>query len=298
MKKLSKIVLLLFVVLFMSGCVKYNVDIKISNNKKMDMSFISAVSSSLKGQGTETTEENDDAIEKLKSEGWKVEEYKDDTYEGYKLTKSFANIDDLSSSNETVVNLNEFGQEGKLANVLFQKKEEGGKTVYYANFKFSISDSDASTEDAEGEQDNQMQEMVKQMMKTMDLKFTVEVPKVLSSNATTTDGNKLTWDLTKMEEGKNIEFSFTVNNSSFPVIPVAIGVGVLVIIVLVVVLSKKGKKEETPIYTEESITPEVSSTPATAEEVQSVAPAMPEAPVEPIQNIEEENSNNQVDNNL
>ena len=303
MKKVLRTIAIFLAVVLMSGCVKYNVDIKVSNDGKMDMTFIAAVSSSLQEGATETTDE--EAIEKLKNAGWKVEEYKDETYSGSKLTKSFGHVDTISSAEEVIVDLNEFGEKGDLAEKLFQKTTKDGKTVYVAKFKVDLSSAtgtdtatEEGTEETEDDSTQQMQAMMQQMMSTMDLKFTVEVPNVVSSNATTTEGNKLTWDLSKLESGKNIEFTFSLpgGGSSFPIVPVAIGIGAVVvigIIVAVVLSKKKNGSEPVAVIQDEMAAPVTPTTPVApvvpenatlaGPEVAPVetAPATPEVPVAP-----------------
>ena len=305
MKKILKGIVALFVVLVMSGCVKYNVDMKISKDGKMDMTFIAAVSNSMTEGATESTDEA--AIEKLKNAGWKVEEYKDDTYTGSKLSRTFGSVDAISTTEEVLVDLNKFGQEGEFAEKLFQKTTKDGKTVYVAKFAFNLNnatgedaneEAPADGEDAENAQ--QMEAMMQQMYSTMDLKFTVEVPTVVSNNATTVNENKLTWDLTKLQKGQNIEFSFSLpSGSSFPIIPIAIGVGVVAvigIIVAVIVSKKKGASEPVAVIQDEPVAPVTPVAPVVPENAtlagpevapmaptEPVAPVVPEVPVAPVE---------------
>jgi len=268
-KRFLRIFSIIAVVLLMSGCVKYNINAKITSDKKMVMELI--IATSLNGQqGTgeegeegEEASEDEEQIAKLKEAGWSVEEYKEDDYKGSKLSKTFNNIDDVTTDSETIFDLNDLMQKGKESTFIFYK--EKGTNVYKAKFKASMStgsEEEKKPEDMtpeEKQQYEQTQELYKQMMKTMDLKMNVEVPKVVSSNATTTDGNKLTWDLTKMKSEDAIEFSFELGSnggaksddsksSSFPIVPVAIGGGValVLIIIIVIVATKKKKNVETP----------------------------------------------------
>ena len=146
MKKFLKVLSLLLVVSLLSGCVKYNIDMKITKDKKLSMSFITAAAKDLaSGEGT-TTETDEEQINKLKNEGWKVEEYKDEKFEGFKLTKEFEDIDKLSSSNEVTFDLNSFGEEGKTPEFFFQKKTENGVNVYVGKFAFKVDTSSAGGE--------------------------------------------------------------------------------------------------------------------------------------------------------
>ena len=93
-KKTMKVFSLITLLLLMSGCVKYNINMKITKDKKMNMELIMAVSKNLKEQAdsnesTTTEEQDEEAIEKLKKEGWKVEDYEDEDFTGSRLTKDF-----------------------------------------------------------------------------------------------------------------------------------------------------------------------------------------------------------------
>ena len=292
-KRFLRLFSIIAVALLLSGCVKYNFNAKITSDKKMTLELIIATSKSLQGTGTgsedgegneTTTEEDDEELKKLKDAGWTVEEYEDDTYKGTKLKKTYDNIDEITTEDKTEYDLNALMQKGEEAKYMFYKAK--GTNVYEAVFKASTNTGSTGEDEKKPEdmtpeekaQYEQQQALAKQMMSSMDLKMNIEVPKVVSSNATTTDGNKLTWDLTKMEEGQNIEFKFELGDAAkkaedtksnaFPIIPVAIGGGValLVVIILVVALSKKKKKvEDAPVAP-----------------VEPVAPVAPVAPVEPV----------------
>ncbi len=250
-KKILGLFSIFAIAILMSGCVKYNANIKITSDKKMTMELIIATSKSMQGmmEGAEEQEDNEE-IQKLKEAGWTVESYEDSEYKGQKLKKTYSNIDELTADSETNYDLNELVQEGKEAKYMFYK--EAGSDVYKAKFKANTNMDDSGDVDVENmtpeekAEYEQTQEMAKQMLSSTDLKLTVEVPKVVSSNATTTDGNKLTWDLTKLENVSAIEFQFELKGgSSFPIVPVVIGGCVLLIAVVAVILISK-KKKTTP----------------------------------------------------
>ena len=300
-KRILRIFSIIAVALLLSGCVKYNINVKINNNKKMTMELIIATSKSMQGTGetSESSEDDEDSLKKLKDAGWTVEEYEDDTYKGSKLKKTFDNIDEITTDSQEEYDLNALMQEGKESKYMFYK--EKGTNVYKAKFKASAntgtSESEKKPEEMtpeEKEQYEQSQQLAKQMMSTMDLKMNVEVPKLVGSNATTVDGNKLTWDLTKMKEKEDIEFSFELvansgssdgekSENSFPIVPVAIGGGVaLVVILVIVVLATKKKKpvEAAPAAVEAPIETLDTTTPVAPVETPVEAPVVPETPVE------------------
>lgn len=301
MKKVLKTISLFLVVVLLSGCVKYNIEMNITKDKKMNMVFVSAVDKTMFGEEAQETEDSEE-LQKLKDAGWKLEKYEDDKWKGSKLSKSFDDIDKLSTENETIFDLNKFGQEGQMPANVFQKATQDGKTVYKAKFSFKMTSGNEEIQDETNEEmdlgendsleevpeddisenNESMEEMIKKMSGSMDLKLTVNVPKVISNNATTVDGNKLTWDLTKMQEGTNIEFAFSLDGgSSFPLIYVIIGGCVLLIIIVLVVLLSKKKTSNDMTTTNTQV------------------PSEPVAPVEqaPVQNIQPEPVQNNVENN-
>ena len=316
MKKVLKTISLFLVVVLLSGCVKYNIEMNITKDKKMNMVFVSAVDKTMFGEEAQETEDSEE-LQKLKDAGWKLEKYEDDKWKGSKLSKSFDDIDKLSTENETIFDLNKFGQKGEMPANIFQKTTEDGKTVYKAKLTFELTDGneeekqdetndgfdlvedDTSIEADEDdlESNESMEDMIKKMSGSMDLKLSVVVPKVVSNNATTVDGNKLTWDLTKMQEGTNIEFAFSLDGgSSFPLIYLIIGGCVLlVIIVLVVLLSNKKKPNDTVVSNTQM--PSEPVTPVSQEPIQNV-----QTPVQnvqtPVQEIQTpvQNNENQTNN--
>ena len=339
MRKYFKLLSIFALLILLTGCVKYNLNMKISEDKKMRMELILATSKSLQSMGTsestEESEENKEAEEKLKKAGWKVEEYEDDTFSGKKYVKEFDNIDEVSTTDKTTFDANKL-VEGEDQAYMFYKRVENGKEIYKAVIKADTSEATEgsgegtkpettepettepaptepettepeTTEPAEGEEtegvevetegdlltNEQSEALGQQMLSTMDLKITVEAPNVISSNATTTEGNKLTWDLTKTKEDMEFEFAIPIKNQ-LPIIPIAIGGGVVLLIVVIVVVviiakGKKGKKEEaapvvdapvpTPVAPEPAATPAPETIP-TAEPVVNPEPVV--APAEPV----------------
>jgi len=375
MKKIFKVISIFMIAVLLTGCVKYHYNIEITEDKKMKMELIVAVSSALQESGSvESDEEDEEAEKKLKEEGWIVEDYKDDTYTGKKYTKTFDNIDKVSTEKEQEVDLNKLVNEGETSEYFFYKRVENGKEIYKAVFESDTSeagqgeettdetnksvtrseteieeddlleedgtdtlrsdgdsvqviesadgtvtittgsdtdtdDDDWDTEDSSDStmDDSQMAALEKQMMSTMDIKVNVIAPNIISNNATSVDGNKMTWDLTKTEEKSTIEFEFAIPiKNQIPIIPIAIGAGagllLIVIIIVAVSLGKKKKNEVVPAangvevpaqpvtpavpeqastVTETPVTPEVAST-VEAAPVALETPVVAETPVEPV----------------
>ena len=115
MKKFSKLLLLSIMVLGLSGCLKYNVSMSIASDKSMDFEMIAAMNMSMLkslGEGSSSSSSTTESFDKsdykeYEKAGYKVEEYnekKDDAeYEGVKISKKFANIDDVSTNKDEAV---------------------------------------------------------------------------------------------------------------------------------------------------------------------------------------------------
>ena len=236
MKKIiKKFIMLCMIVFLTTGCLKYNVTMEVKSNKQVNLEMIYAFGvdaseyeeSQKEQEETECgedefcSEEEEDMSMDVKKEdyeellkyGYKVEEYeekKDDmVYSGIKITKSFDSIDDITDEKNTV----EFDfvkflndEDGyKIDPVIFSKNGDG----FVAKIVFDYSSEDTSSEDMLNSEE------YKEILETMDLKYTITLPQEAKShNATkvSKDGKTLTWEL---EYGKknevNFEFSLGTN---------------------------------------------------------------------------------------
>ena len=245
MKKYLKLFSILLVLVMMTGCVKYDFDMKITNDKKMTISAILASSVGF-----------DNSVKtKFEEAGFKTENYKDDTYTGIKISKTYKNIDNVSSKDEVVVDLTEFSS-GVEPKEFFKK--DGNK--YSAKFTFDMSgmyntspnaEPTTGTTDGEDYFDSTDKELdFEGMEDSMEVKLEVEVPKLISSNATSTDGNKLTWDLTKHTGDITFEFEVSgtpslLSGDNNTMMYVGIGIAAVVVVVGAALFLKKGKKTPT-----------------------------------------------------
>ena len=188
---------------------------------------------------------------------------------------------------------------------MFYKKTENGKTTYVAKIKANTGtttgegeeeteNTETTTSDSETEIEGgeSLEALTKEMTKTMDVKFSVEVPKVISHNATSVEGNKLTWDLTKTKEDEDIEFEFELgeeektlpaSKKNFPIIPIAIGLGgIILFIILITFIAESQKKKEKII--QEANTDQTSTVPIDSPTI--------------ITNQEQENNSNTSNNDI
>ena len=143
MKKKFGLLLMLLAATFMTGCVKYNVNMDIKSDKSMNFDIIYAVDTSIFGD--QSTDSGD--YKKLTDAGFKVEDYTSDKYKGVKISKSIKNIDKSSTVEENKYSLSKMAEEDQP--YLFTVKKGIFKNTYVANFIFDASDSDMSSEDKE-----------------------------------------------------------------------------------------------------------------------------------------------------
>lgn len=110
LKKNCKILCLMLVIFMMTGCMKFQTDMKINKDKSMDFSLTYAIANSLVEQasggaslGDETLD--NESIKELEKQGFKAENFSDGSMTGVKLSKNFDNIDNVSSEKEVNFNL-------------------------------------------------------------------------------------------------------------------------------------------------------------------------------------------------
>ncbi len=133
-----KAILLLLVVALTSGCVKLEVGLKITNSN-VDFTYVVGMQKAYLSMMTGEGDPFKDTEKELKDDGFTVEDYSDDKYQGKKAIKKLGSLKDLSTKDEikdlTLSN-------DKLENIkLFQITSEGFfKTTYKASFKTTAMD--------------------------------------------------------------------------------------------------------------------------------------------------------------
>ena len=274
MKKIRNLVMLLIVTLLLTGCVKYNVNMDIKKDKSMEFKIVYALDTSVLGEKATFTK---DDLNKMKDQGFEVEEYTDGSMKGFTLTKKIKNIDDVSSTDDIKYSLS--GITNNDSTKLFKVKKGLLKNKYTAKFSFDSSESGiknsstfnneennsndetivdpennseiTNTEESDDLDLTDSDEDYSKMMSSMDLSFTVTLPyKALSNNATSVnnDGKELVWNLASTNQ-KSIEFEFELDR--FSIMPIIIVIGcvigglfVITLIVTVIMAISGGKKQK------------------------------------------------------
>ncbi len=156
MKKLERLMFVLICTLLLSGCVKMHTTMTIDSDKSMMYEQEVLMSSAITSMAEESTDE--EAMNDYKSRGFKIEEIKDkDGYTGYKLSKKFDNIDNLSKGDGSVVNIGEFYDKEFDESKLFKLEKGFFKNTYTANFKYEVNNSEMN--DGEATFDNETEEL-------------------------------------------------------------------------------------------------------------------------------------------
>ncbi len=198
-----------------------------------------------------------DAFEDYEKAGYKITRYEEGDFKGYKFTKSFSNIEDVTVK-DVNFNIEENAEIKDADKKMFTKDGLN----YVANIPFETSSELSS------------------MGVAFDMKFVITLPnEAISNNANnvTDNGKTLTWNVTDDNESISFEFSFI----SKYVIYGAIGViALLVLIIIIVIIRKimkknKKKKEE---KNNEVVTPASEMPGITSNQVVS-EPSVTEAPV-------------------
>lgn len=237
MERIRRFLLILVAIVFLSGCVNSSITTKINNDKSMNLEVELLTKDEYKNTLSATVTSDD-----LELRGFKITTHKNGDYSGFKITRTFKNIDELCNANKDTVDIADILEPTFDFTKLFNKTSSFFKDTYTANIvftgsklqKYNVSTTEEETEETE-------------------LKYNLVVPsKVGSNNANDVSSDKkyLTWKLSTKDTTK-INYSFDVINMTHIII---VGVGALVaiilIIVMIIVLKKKKATKATLIYKE------------------------------------------------
>lgn len=325
MKKSLKLLSIMLVVFLMTGCVKSHVNMEINKDKSMNLSLIAAIDSNFLEQSGEDDLLENEEIKEFEEKGFKTEKYSDDSMTGYKFTKSFANIDDLSSEKKTTLDLNALADE-ETPNNVFTVKKGFFKNTYTAKVKNNATDelqsqienadqttttddnqinieddttiqgSNVTQTDTNVQDDTDTQTDssfdfssnmdMSMLSSTLDMKFNVTLPyKAISSNATSTENDGKTLVWNLVNTQDDIEFTFELYNMNNIYLTVGLAVILIILIIVIIIMSKR--KPKAPLGTPVP----VENTP-----VNNVVPN--QAPVTPITNMPQTNIQENITPNV
>ncbi|MDD6387479.1 MAG: hypothetical protein PUA68_00165 [Bacilli bacterium] len=237
-----KVLLIMIMMLFITGCYNYDMEMKINDDKSMDFTLINTIDTSKfdnNDSGEVTTgsaalstanAEFEKYNKNLKPKGYNVEKYSDpnnSSITGMKITKKFDSIDYISKEGEpTRVNLSKIGEEDYDDSFLFTVKKGLVYNTYTATFVFG-------NEDANSSENAQIQNYESQMNVTY--RVSLPVPAFSSnSNVINDDGKTLSWTL-KPSEVNIVEYSFKIADQMN--LYLAYGSAGLIILLIIIAIS-------------------------------------------------------------
>lgn len=293
MKKSFKVLCIMLVVFMMTGCMKFNMNMTINKDKSMDLALTVALANSMMGDTNSAIMDNSQ-IQQMEDNGYKVEEYSDNSMSGYTISTKIDNIDDVSTEEDTIFNINEIA-EGKKLSDIFTVKKGFLKNTY--TVKFGDETSDASQNENVITYENELfedDEEMSALLNSMDINFTINLPnKALSSNTTSTsnDGKTLIWEPSiNAAASENIEFEFELYNMKN--IYITIGIAAIIIIIIIILIVKKRKPKApvaTPVPVNDQVVVNNQTVPVTPVVNDSPVPTpmntdmVAQTPVEPVQ---------------
>jgi len=225
MKKI-KYILLLFLVVLLTGCSKYNMSMKIDKDKRMD--FIITILSNY--ENSNITNNINIYKEKLEQYGYSVNEYNVENKYGMVISKKFDNIDDISNGkrNEEFDLLylykNDYNKE--IESKMFNVEKGFDTNRYAANFFIDLTDLGID-------------------LTNSTVTYSVEVPnKTISNNANlvSEDGNSLTWNITSLGK-KEIDFVFEIKSYDYIYFGAAILIALFLFFSIISTLFSKSGEE-------------------------------------------------------
>jgi hypothetical protein len=202
MKGVIKSIFLIASLFLLSGCMKVEYKVGISDDKSVNIEVIYLMDTSALDEFSYTEqpqeEINKDDYKKLKEKGWKVEDYsetiEDKTYKGVKVSKSYPNIDDITTEVEKNILFTDLFNE----EVAFNDSQlfSGKNGTYKAKHSF-----DFSSEDGED---------YSSYLNMFDLKYKLTLPTpAIKTNASIVSEDKktLTWNFI-MGRVNEVEYEF------------------------------------------------------------------------------------------
>ncbi len=150
MRKKCRILFVLALMFFMTGCVKFNANMDIRKDKSMDFKIIYAVDTIFFGE-TELLKAEDK--ENLINSGFIVDNYEEGNMKGVSISREIKNIDLVSASEDTKYSLSSIFETETASSALFKVKKGLFKNVYTADLTFDSNDSSLS-----GDSDTELDE--------------------------------------------------------------------------------------------------------------------------------------------
>lgn len=231
MRMFLKLISLSFVFIFTTGFYTLDAKINIKDDKSLNFYALHTINEpAFKNTDLINKKSINDLlqVEKLNNSllknKYKIEDFIKNNEVGYKITKVFKNIDDISSTKKNEVKFNDFLNEEFKDNSLFKVKKEGLINLYEANFIIDTKSIDKYNK---------------------SMNFEVILPSISKSNNAThisNDGLVLTWKLKENALNK-INFSFEIREKR-KINYILISFIVITTIIFSTILIKKNYKKD------------------------------------------------------
>lgn len=250
-KKFKNLLLLFAYTIILTGCMQYDLSMKINDDKSMDFVLIETVEQSLlnedgtlknEGFGTDSLPSTIIDFEELKKifiqKGYTVESYTDPdkpTHQGAKIFKHFEDIDKISKEGEKVeIDFTAITDEIFDDSYFFTVQKGLVYNIYKGSFKIM-------------NEDNLLDPSYSSYL---NIKYTLKLPKnsFVESNATTVSDDKtvLTWELDGSKVN-NINFTFKMaKKSNLYMAYACVAIIALLLIIAFVSAIKENKKKKKP----------------------------------------------------
>ncbi len=196
LRKINVFLILIICTVCLSGCVRFNTTINVKSNGKLDVSMLYAAMD-MSDYGYDSDSFTEEQKKEYIDQGWDVEDYSQDGFNGVLISKSDITVDELTSS---------------IKNTQSELSEEAGtlsfnKQGLQYTFDWQVFDK------AEGEQITAYKNYFTMSGGYMNFKVTLPVkPSVHNATSVSNDGKTLEWDLLDLGPEQNIHLEFTLIN--------------------------------------------------------------------------------------
>ena len=228
MKKIRAMLVFIICTMCLTGCVRFNTSITIKSNGKADVSMLMAMVDTSEYGYDEQSLMSDEERQEYIDQGWEVEDYSKDGFNGYILSKKDVALSELSES---------------MKNTQQDISSDSGDLSFSKQgFKYVIDWQVFDKE--EGEQISAYKSYFNMTGGYMKMSITLPV-KPSSHNATSVsaDGKTLEWDLLNLGSDQNIHLEFSLINIGLIVAICLIAFLVIIGIIVAVVIANKKKKD-------------------------------------------------------
>lgn len=228
---------LLLIILFITGCSKFDANMEIKDDKSMEFSILYTYDKTVYNSDP-TNLINEENKNKLTSAGFTIENYEVDNNVGIKISKKIDNIDDVSEENKFITydlfDLPNFNNDTKL----FKVRKGFIRDTYTASFKVSNKDNVFNIDQSNYNSNNKV------WGSSENFKFSLKLPHTAGSNNANKSGDmrkNLVWNLSSYTSIQSIEFEFYFYNMK----NIYIVIGAVILFIVFVILSNMGKNNPT-----------------------------------------------------